>query len=427
MRIVQINTFPHKATGSIMMNIHQLLKNNGHQSYVVWGRGRKANNEDEFSITDDVGVKLHGIYTRIFDRTGFASISATKKLLTYLDVIKPEIIHIHNLHGYYLNIRMLSEYIRKKQIKVVWTFHDCWPFTGHCAYFELVGCEKWKKGCHHCEQLKTYPISYLCDNSLKNWKDKRKLFSELEITVIVPSNWLWNLVKQSFFKDYPIKVIHNGINLDVFNYQETDTAIKNKYGLGEKKIILGVASEWTERKGLNDFIQLATYVGDEFQIILVGLTKKQIDKLPEGVAGFERTSNVHELVQLYSAADIFFNPTYEDNFPTTNIEALACGTPVVTYDTGGSPEALIEGINQYGLRVGAIIQKETTCKVNMLKVAGTIKEVSRVQKQHFCDKSNSLNEKMVCRNIAKNFSMNLKLSEYIALYQSIAENSLKEI
>lgn len=340
MKIVQINTFSYKATGSIMMNIHNELSK-VHDSYVVWGRGRDSHNSHEIVIADNLGIKLHGFFTRITDKTGFGSKSATKRLVLALSKIQPDIIHLHNIHGYYLNIEILFKYIRENNIKVVWTFHDCWPFTGHCAYFDLVQCNKWETGCYKCPQKNTYPSSFLLDNSKFNWNKKKELFSKLDITIVTPCKWLRNLVSKSFLGSYPCKVIYNGIDTTIF--RPTQGRLKDKYNMFDKQMILGVASEWTKRKGLHDFIKLSNLIDEKkYKIIIVGLTKKQIQDLPDNILGIERTSNVAELVELYTMADYYFNPTYEDNFPTTNLEAIACGTPVITYDTGGCPEAVSE-------------------------------------------------------------------------------------
>lgn len=340
-KVVQINTFPYKATGNIMMNIHNQLLEEQYDSYVFWGRGRAAQNEREIAILDEFGVKLHGVYTRITDKTGFASKKVTRKLIGKLQQIKPDILHLHNLHGYYLNIELLFNYIRENNIKVVWTLHDCWAFTGHCAYFDMVGCEKWKTGCYDCEQKKTYPSSLIKDNSHWNWEKKRYLFTNLNITIVTPCKWLKNIVQQSFFKEYPIEVIYNGIDLNIFHPTKTD--FEEKYNLQGKYVILGVASEWTDRKGLKDFIKLEKMLDrTKYRIVLVGLMQKQIKELPDTIISIERTQNIQELVGIYTRANVFFNPTYEDNFPTTNLEAIACGTPIITYNTGGSPEVVTE-------------------------------------------------------------------------------------
>ena len=338
-KVVQISTFSYKAAGNIMMNLHRAMMKNGIDSYVVWGRGRKAENDHEYFMDDSWGVKLHGVYTRITDKTGFASTLSTRKLLNWLDEIEPDIIHLHCIHGYFINISLLFTYIKEKNIKVIWTQHDCWAFTGHCAYFDACGCEKWKTGCHDCEQLTTYPASRLMDNSKWNWKTKKELFTGANVTVVTPCEWLSELVKISFLREYPIRVIYNGIDTNVF--KPTKSYFKKKNEIEAKKMILGGASEWTERKGLRDFIELDEMLDKkEYVIVLVGVSKKQVENLPKDIIALNRTNNIKELVEIYSAADVYFNPTYEDNFPTTNLEAIACGTPVITYDTGGSPESV---------------------------------------------------------------------------------------
>ncbi len=354
MKVIQINTFPNKATGNIMMNIHNYLLKEGHESYVVWGRGRPAQNKFEISIGNRINAYSHVIYTRITDKTGFASSHVTKKLLKKIDDIKPDVIHLHNIHGYYINIKLLFNYIKEKNIKVVWTLHDCWPITGHCAYFDMVNCDKWKKGCYKCVQKNIYPASFFNDNSKWNYRQKKELFNNCDITLVTPSKWLKDIVSQSFLKNYPINVIHNGVDTNVFRPVKSN--FKETHNVLYKYMVLGVASEWTERKGLKDFIILnekLNKVSDKFQIVLVGLTKAQIKDIPSSILGFPRTNSLRELAEIYSAADIYFNPTYEDNFPTTNLESIACGTPVLTYDTGGSPETVL-GVKSYIVAKGDI-------------------------------------------------------------------------
>lgn len=339
MKIVQINQFSYKAAGNIMMNLHKSMLAQGIDSYVVWGRGREPIGNREYKMTNSLDVAIHGVYSRFSDRTGFASSTVTRRLVAWLSKIKPDIIHLHCIHGYYLNIKILFDYIRQNNIRVVWTQHDCWTFTGHCAYFDAVGCEKWKTGCFDCPQLNTYPKAFV-DNSKKNWLEKKSFFSGLNIQIVTPCEWLKKKIEQSFLGCYPIKVIYNGIDLSKFKKIDSEDT-KKRLGLLGKDVILGVASEWTERKGMKDFIALDNMIDhSKYQILLVGVTKKQQRDLPSTIRSIERTENVQELVKIYSTASVFFNPTYEDNFPTTNLEAIACGTPVVTYRTGGSPESV---------------------------------------------------------------------------------------
>jgi glycosyltransferase involved in cell wall biosynthesis len=398
-RIVQINTFPYKATGNIMMNIHKALIEAGMESYVVWGRGRKPENDKEISMEDSLGIKLHGAFTRVSDRTGFASKRATRQLIQRLENIKPDIVHLHNIHGYYINIELLLDYLKRNQIKIIWTLHDCWAFTGHCAFFDAVGCEKWQKGCHNCEQLATYPKSMIMDSSTWNWRKKKELFTGADIRIITPSHWLDMKVKESFLKDCPVEVIHNGIDTTVFKYRESD--FRHRKHIEDKIVVLGVASEWTKRKGLDDFIRLELLLKERgfenCKIVLIGLDKDTIKEIPDSMIGLERTSNVQELVEMYSTADVFFNPTYEDNFPTTNLEALACGTPVVTYRTGGSPECIND-------QNGIIIDKGCVAEfADMIINAG---HFGKLKKEVTSCLGNEFNKKSMIDNYIKLYQCN---------------------
>ena len=245
MKIVQINSFSNGSTGKIMMSIHKELLNKGHDSYVVWGRGRKSENEHEIFLNDKIGVYRHVLSSRLTGKTGFYSKKSTKKLLKKLDEIKPDIVHLHNIHGYYINIEMLFNYLKKNNIRVIWTLHDCWAFTGQCPHFAAAKCDKWKTECKKCPMIHEYPRTFK-DNSNWNYKKKKELFTGLNMTIVTPSKWLANLVKESYLKDYQVKVINNGVDTDVF--KPTPSDFRKKYNLKDKKIILGVASVWTEKK-----------------------------------------------------------------------------------------------------------------------------------------------------------------------------------
>ena len=370
MKVIQINTFSNKSTGSIMFNIHEYLKKNNIDSYVVWGRGRKQLNDHEYYMNNRLSVYMHALYTRISGKTGFASKKDTKKLLNWIDKINPDVILLHNLHGYYINIEMLFNYFKThKNIRIIWTLHDCWAFTGQCPHFEYVNCDKWETCCYNCPQINRYPKTFK-DNSTFNYKKKKELFSNLKIDIITPSEWLANLVKKSFLKDNHVEVINNGINTEVFKKVNNDE-FRKKYNLENKKILLGVSSDWTDRKGLNDFINLSKLLTNKYKIVLVGLTKKQIKKLPSNILGISNTSNVLELREIYSTADLFLNLTHEDNYPTVNLEAQACATPVVTYDTGGSKETILSGngclINFHELVKNIDKYIELECNNNSIK------------------------------------------------------------
>ncbi len=344
MRILQISAFCGQgAPGTIALGIHGVLVSHRHRSVIAWGRSSKA---PESVPTIRIGKKTdyytHALYTRLTDRCGFGSVNATRRFLEEVEKFQPDLIQLHMLHGYFVNLEILFRYLKETGIPVVWTFHDCWAITGHCPYFDMIGCKKWKTGCHHCPQRLHHPTSWMIDGSAWNWNRKRELFTSLEkqLTVVTPSVWLAEIVRESFLKDFTIRVINNGVDTQVFQPRKSE--IKKQLGLERKKIVLGVSSSWAPSKGMADFCALSEKLPREYQIVLVGLSHQQMHGLPEWITGLGRTSDVKELAELYSAADVFVNPTYEDNYPTTNLESLSCGTPVITYRTGGSVEAVEE-------------------------------------------------------------------------------------
>ena len=343
-----------------MMGIHNELTKKGYNSYIVWGNGDSSNNEKEIFIGEQFGIFIHKAYSHLLCEQGFASWHATKKLIKKLKEIRPDIIHLHNLHGNFINIELLFNYLKENKIKTFWTFHDCWAFTGKCVYFSMLDCKKWKTQCNNCPLLKDSPKAYI-DNSKKCFNKKKEIFSNMDLTIITPSEWLSELVKESFLKNYPVKVINNGIDIEVF--RKRDSNFRKKYNLENKKIILGVASPWSKRKGLDDFVKLSKILNDEYKIVLIGVSDKQINQLPNNIIGIKRTENQTELAEIYSTSDILFNPTYEDNYPTVNLEAIACGTPVLTYDTGGSPEFTKFIHNKKGIRF--VIEKGMAKKTSI--------------------------------------------------------------
>ena len=344
MRVLQINSVCGiRSTGRICTDLADVLLQDGHECKIAYGRESVPEKYRKIAVRigNDLDAKMHALQSRIFDNAGFGSRLATEKFIEWVKEYNPDIIHLHNIHGYYINIEVLFKYLAESNKPVIWTLHDCWAFTGHCAYFSYVKCDKWKTGCFNCPQKKRYPLSLLWDASKQNWQKKKALFTSVKnMTLVTPSKWLANEVKKSFLSNYPMNVIANGIDLDVF--KPTPSDFKEKNGLVGKKIILGVASSWSECKGLKDFIELSKILDEKYKIVLVGLSGNQIKELPENVMAISRTNNVKELAEIYTAADIFFNPTYEDNFPTVNLEAQACGTPVITYKTGGSVESVPE-------------------------------------------------------------------------------------
>lgn len=347
MKVLQVETiYGAGGISQIVLSLMDTLKKEGHECRFAFGRTRfpvpEERLDETFLMESGREVMFHGIMSRLFDRSGFYSTGATKRLIKYIDEYKPDIIHLHSLLGYYINVKVLFNYLSKAKIPVVWTHHDCWAFTGRCIHFINAGCEKWKEGCHHCPELHSYPESIFIDNSKRNYKEKKQLFTSVEnMTMVAPSEWLGNFIRQSFLKNYPVKVIPNGIDLNL--YKPTESNLRDEYGIGEKTLLLGVASTWAPTKGLDFLFELSGMLDyDKYAIVTIGLSDEQIAKAPKGVIALKRTNNMEELVKWFSAADMFLNPTLADNFPTVNLEALACGTPVITFKTGGSGESVGE-------------------------------------------------------------------------------------
>jgi putative colanic acid biosynthesis glycosyltransferase len=340
LKVLQINTVCGVGSvGRIVRQIHEALREKGHESYIAYGR-KPLRCDGAIRIGGDLDVYFHVFLTRVFDLHGFGSKKATKKFLKIVEEINPDIIHLHNIHGYYLNIEVLFDFLKSFDKPVVWTLHDCWAFTGHCSHFTYAKCERWKTGCYSCPEKKSYPRSVIFDNSKSNYARKKKAFTSAKnMTLVTPSQWLAGLVKESFLGDYPVQVIPNGIDTEVF--KPTPSDFKKRYGLDGKFLILGVANVWEKRKGFDYFLDLSKYLSDDEIIVLVGLSDERIKNLPNNIIGIKRTNSAKELAEIYTAADVFFNPTLEDNYPTVNLEAQACGTYVITFDSGGAKETII--------------------------------------------------------------------------------------
>lgn len=338
-KVIQINSECGRgSTGKIAVAISKLLNEKNIENYIFYSGNHKSDYPNGRMIASKADIRAHQLLSRIFGDQGFHSYFATKKLVKDIDSIEPDVIILHNLHGYYLHLGVLFSYLKDYKGRVLWTLHDCWPFTGHCAHFTLSGCDKWKTGCKDCEQKDKYPYSWFFDRSKGLYNRKRELFTSIkDMTIITPSEWLAGLVAYSFLNKYSVRVINNGINTDVFKPVESD--ILAAYDIKDKHIILGVSSVWNNAKGLDVFERIATDSNmEEYKVVLVGLDKNTAEKLTDRIIKIERTQNQEELAKLYSAADVFVNPTREDNYPTVNMEAISCGTPVVCFDTGGCAE-----------------------------------------------------------------------------------------
>ncbi len=342
MKVLMVNSVCGiRSTGRICSDIAVTLEEQGHECKIAYGRESVPQDKLKFAhkIGSGFGVKAHAGLSRIFDRAGFYSSRSTKKFIGWIEEYKPDIIHLHNLHGYYINVKILFEYLKRADIPVVWTLHDCWSFTGHASYCDAIGCDKWQTVCGRCPQKARYPKSLVFDRSKSNYLQKKQLFTGVKnMTIVTPSAWLRDLVCKSFLGGYNICVVGNGVDKSVF--RPTESAFRQQHGLEGKKIVLGAASAWNERKGFGDFIELSRILDDRFKVVMVGVTERQKAMLPDNILAVTRTENARQLAEIYSAADVFVNPTYEDVSSMVNLEAQACGTPAITYKTGGACETV---------------------------------------------------------------------------------------
>lgn len=344
MKVLQINSVCGiGSTGRIATDLADILARQGHECRIAYGRGIVPERYRDIAVRigTDMDVRIHGVQTRLFDLHGFGSRTATRKFLRWVEEYDPDVIHLHNIHGYYINIELLFNYLKRAGKPVFWTLHDCWAFTGHCSHFVEAKCEQWKTGCRTCTQLKKYPTCMGFGRVAQNYAQKKELFTAVpNLTVITPSEWLAGQVRGSFLGEYPVRVIQNGIDLSVFKWVDSD--FREKYGLIDKKIVLGVANVWDASKGLYDFAELSEMLDRRHKIVLVGLTQEQVTQLPPEILGITRTGSVRELAEIYSAADIFVNPSRQETMGLVTVEAMACGTPAVVYDQTAVPEVVDE-------------------------------------------------------------------------------------
>lgn len=347
MRVIQINSvYKQGSTGRIVENLHKAYLRSGIDSYVFYGRGPKIKEKNILKISHILSIIWHGISSRLFDNHGLNSKRVTKRLIRRIKTINPDIIHLHNIHGYYLNYPILFEYFKKIfKGEIVWTMHDCWAFTGHCAYYTYANCDKWESHCQNCPQTKEYPKSVLKDNSYNNFEQKKDSFNGLKkLSIITPSIWLKKEINKSFLSNYHVEVKNNGVDKSIF--KPGPSSFRQKFNLENKIIILGVANIWEKRKGLKYIVALLRYLMDDEHIVIIGKSKFLETFTHPSLTHISQTENIYDLADIYKASDVFFNPTLEDNYPTTNLEAIACGTPILTFNSGGSAEALDEYLSQ---------------------------------------------------------------------------------
>lgn len=370
-KLLQINvTANWGSTGKIAEQIGLCAIAHGWESYIAYGRMMNPSKNKLIKVGTMADVYEHFVESVFLDNEGLASRCATRKFLQQVDEIKPDIVHLHNIHDHWLNYRLLFKYLAEKNIPTVWTQHDQWAMTGHCMYAPI-RCERWKTECYKCPLSKWFSL----DQSNRNYQLKKALIAEIPSLTIVPvSEWLGGCIRQSHLANHPLQVIHNGIDIHGFSPQKTDVC--QKYGIENNiKIVLGVAAVWDSRKGLDDFYELAHRLPkDEYVIVIVGRLTKEPESKNKGcqMVFIDRTQNMLELAQLYSSAAVFVNPTYQDNYPTTNLEAMACGTPVITYRTGGSSESVDE-------KTGAVVSQG-----DIDALLTNVKRIANVDCSHSC-------------------------------------------
>lgn len=401
MKILQINMTDMFSTGNIMLNIAKVSRERGHEAltaskYCKMSADMHRNDPNHIYIGNRVTNTLHRYWAWITDLQDTGSVFSTLNFIRKIEKFNPDIIHLHDVVGWYLNIDILFKYLRKKKIPVVWTFHDCWALTGRCIHFDSIGCQHWKTGCGNCPQIGYMPRSWYFDLSAWNFRRKKRLFTSIKLMKIVtPSVWLKDLTKQSFLKDVDVRVINNGINLNKF--KPTKGEVYDQLMSDGRKIILGVAGTWTTRKGLDVFLQLADDLTDKFKIVLVGLSQEELEPKSK-ITAIRRTTNQEELAQIYTAAAVFANPTFEDNFPTVNLEALACGTPVITYRTGGSPESVTK-------ETGLVVEQG-----DYLAFKDGVISIAEKGKASYYD---------ACLEKSKDYDMNARFNDYVDLYEEV--------
>lgn len=412
-KLLQIGgSINYGAPGKITEQIGLLAMSKGWEVCVAHStRNENPSQLRHYAMTTRWQEVVHALGAKFLDLHGLLSTAQTIALVERIKDYQPDIIHLHNIHGYFCNFKVLFEYLDSVDTPVVWTMHDCWPFTGRCFHFVGVDCDKWKTGCYDCKAEPGYTVSKYYDRSKELYALKKRLFSSVKNLTLVPvSDWQAAFLKDSFLKDCNVHTIHNGVDIEKF-IPMNGNRLRDKHKLDGKFVILGVASPWNTRKGLDDFYRIRTMLPDEFAIVMVGLTPKQIEKLPDGIIGIARTESQQELAEYYSMADVFVNLTYLDTFPTVNLEALACGTPVVTYRTGGSPEAICDTACEKVEKAGAEYYP-TGMVVEQGDVEGMIRCVRELKSRPI--------SAAVCRQRAvEHFDKDKCFEEYIRLYESL--------
>ncbi len=397
MKILQINSVCGSgSTGRLVAQTAQLVRENGGESYVAYGGG-SCKEPNSYCINSGFQQKISILQTRFLGKHGFYNKKSTKKLVKWIQSVDPDIIHLHNLHGHYINVKILFDYLKKAKKPVVWSLYDCWSFTGHCAHFDFAGCDKWQTGCQNCVQKKNYPTSLIFDRSKQGYKSKKQAFTSVgDMTIVVPSKWLEGKVQKSYLGESHTKLIPSGI--DLASFKPTQSDLRERYNLTDKKIVLAVASQWVKNKGIEYANKLADILSDDYQLVLIGSKMEEYPNYSKKVLHIPKTSNIDELAKWYTTADVLVITTLQETQGLTSVEAFACGTPVVAFNSGGAPEALDD-------KCGIVVEK---CDVVAMKQA--IEHIV-TNPQDFTEQS--------CILRSKQYDKNQKLMMYMDLYNEI--------
>lgn len=401
MKILQINSSANLgSTGRIAEQIGELILKEGWQSIIAYGRTSNESKSVLYRIGNDLDVNFHLMQSYIFGNHGFASTIATKNLINYIKSQNPDIIHLHNLHGYYINLKLLFSFLSESKAKIVWTLHDCWPLTGHCSYFSDINCQKWINECNNCPKKRNYPKSILFDNSKRDFYFKKELFNTVKINIVTVSNWLKNITKESFLKDHNIISISNGVNRNKFKIKGKNQILIERHKLSEKKILLASSTSWARQKGFDDYLKLSSLLPPSLKIVLIGLSKDNIRKLPVNILGIERTDNIDELVDWYNIADIVLNLSLQESFGLTSVEGFMCGKPTIVYNSTASPELIIDSC------MGEIVN---------------IHDIEGVKSAILKTLESNVDSKRIREKAIDKFDSKLQYQKYIDLYKTISE------
>lgn len=396
MKVVQINSVYNKGSiGRTTAEIHEALRKTGNESY-VYTSVSEDEDKNVFRIGNTFDHKLHSLLSKIFGLQGYFSYSATWKLIRHLKEIAPDIVHLRNLHANYINLPMLLKYLAREDIATVLTLHDCWFITGKCCYYTHVNCNKWKTECHNCPALKYDNVSWFLDRSRKVFNDKKKLFNAIpRLAVYGNSQWTTDQAKQSFLKNAKyVGRIYNWIDQQIY-HEVNCNDLKHKYSLDDKFVILGVSQGWSNRKGLNIFVELAKRIPDSV-IVLIGKMNCK-ETLPSNIISVGQIQNIEELCKFYSLSDVFINPSLQETFGKVSAEALCCGTPIIVNNATANPELV-------GPKCGYVVKNN-----DIEEYVFYINEILRLGKKFFSEH---------CIQFASsNFDKDINILEYLELYK----------